>query len=106
MSKFIVIGLGNFGAALSIKLTRLGHEVIGVDNSPSKVEAFKSDITHTICLNATDKASLQTLPIRDTDAVVVAIGEDFGPSVHVTALLREMEVKRIIGRVISRCTVR
>lgn len=101
MAKFIVIGLGNFGAALSIKLTRLGHEVIGVDNSPAKVEAFKGEITHTICLNATEQMSLQTLPLKDSDAVVVAIGEDFGASVHVTALLRELQVKRIIGRVIS-----
>jgi trk system potassium uptake protein TrkA len=30
--RYIVFGLGHFGAALSIELVKLGHEVIGIDN--------------------------------------------------------------------------
>ena len=46
--KYIIIGLGNFGASLAEKLTEMGNEVIGVDVSMSKVEAIKDRITHAV----------------------------------------------------------
>jgi trk system potassium uptake protein TrkA len=39
--------------------------------------------------------------LRDTDAVIVAIGEDEGASLMTTALIKQLGVKRIIGRVVS-----
>lgn len=74
--KFIVFGLGHFGAALAIRLTEMGHEVIGVDNTMSRIEQLKNDITHTVCLNSTDKEAVSSLPLKDAHAVIVAIGED------------------------------
>src|SRR5690606_40633871 len=99
--KYIIIGLGNFGSTLGMQLTAMGHDVIGVDSSMEKVDAFKYDITHTICLDSTDQQALSTLPLKDTDVVVIGIGEDFGASVMATALFKQMNVKRIIGRAMS-----
>jgi trk system potassium uptake protein len=99
--KYIVLGLGNFGKALSIRLTELGHEVIGVDSDMAKVENFREKITHTVCLNTTDRDAVSALPLKDSDAVIVAIGEDEGASLLTTALLKQLNVKRIIGRVVS-----
>ncbi len=99
--KYIIIGLGNFGSTLGMQLTAMGHDVIGVDSSMEKVDALKYDITHTICLDSTDQQALSTLPLKDTDVVVIGIGEDFGASVMATALFKQMNVKRIIGRAMS-----
>ena len=99
--KFIVLGLGNFGRALAIRLTELGHEVMGADSSMSKVEALKEKITHTIRMDTTDADAMSALPLKDADAAIVAIGEDEGASLLTTALLKQMEVKRIVGRVVS-----
>ena len=44
--KYIVIGLGNFGASLAQKLTEQGNEVIGIDTNMSKVDTYKEKITH------------------------------------------------------------
>ena len=99
--KYIVIGLGNFGKALSIRLTALGHEVIGIDNSIVKVEKLKERITHTICMDSTDKDAMSSLPLKDCDGVIVAIGEDEAASLLTTALLKQLNVKRIIGRIVS-----
>ena len=99
--KFIVLGLGNFGRALAMRLTELGHEVIGADHSMSKVEALKEKITHTIRMDTTDADAMSALPLKDADAAIVAIGEDEGASLLTTALLKQMEVKRIVGRVVS-----
>lgn len=99
--KIIIIGLGNFGSALGIQLTAAGHEVIGVDSSSVKAEAYKDLITQTIVLDSTNEHALKTLPLRECDYAVVAIGEDFGASVMTTALLKQANVKHLVSRAIN-----
>jgi trk system potassium uptake protein len=99
--KFIIIGLGNFGTSLGEKLTGMGHEVIGVDNRMSKVELFKERLTHTICLNCTDPQAVESLPLGDTDVVLVTIGEDEGANILTTAIIKQIGVKRLISRAIT-----
>ena len=99
--KFIVIGLGNFGSSLAIRLTSMGHEVIGIDENREKVETFKDVITQTICLDSTNEQALSTLPLKECDYAIVAIGEDFGASIMVTALLKQAGVKKIVSRAIN-----
>lgn len=98
---FLIVGLGNFGASLAIRLTEMGHEVIGVDSSMSKVEMFKNDITHTICANCGDIHSAKELPVQDADAVIICIGEHEGNSIMATAIMKQLNAKRIIGRIVS-----
>lgn len=99
--KYIIIGLGNFGSTLSISLSGMGHEVIGVDKDMNKVNALKDQITHAVCVDSTSLDSINTLPLQDADAVIVGIGEDFGASVMTTALLKQLKVKRLISRSMS-----
>jgi trk system potassium uptake protein TrkA len=99
--KYIIFGLGNFGASLAEKLTQQGNEVIGIDNDMDKVDYLKEKISHTICMDATDEFTVSGLPLKDTDIIVVAIGEDQGANIMVTALLKNMQVKRLISRAIN-----
>lgn len=99
--KVIIIGLGNFGSALGIRLTASGHEVLGVDNNMQKVENYKDKITHTVCMDCTDPNALGSLPLKDTDLVIVAIGEDITSSLMATATLKQLNVKKLISRHIS-----
>jgi len=99
--KYIVVGLGNFGASLSQKLTAQGNEVIAIDNRMEKVDLFKEKISHTICMDATDEFTVSGLPLLDTDVVIVAIGEDQGANIMATALLKNLQVKRLISRAIN-----
>lgn len=99
--KYIVVGLGYFGSALAIRLTSMGNEVIGVDRDFQKVEAVKDRITHAIAMDSTDLKAINTLPLNETDVVIVAIGEDAGASLMTMALLKQLEVKRLICRAIS-----
>jgi trk system potassium uptake protein TrkA len=98
---FLIFGLGNFGVALAVRLTQIGHEVIGVDSNMSKVELFKNDITHTICADCTDYHSAKELPVKDADVVIICIGEDNGNSIMATAIMKQLKAKRIIGRAVS-----
>ncbi|HLS39072.1 MAG TPA: TrkA family potassium uptake protein [Sphingobacterium bovisgrunnientis] len=99
--KYIILGLGHFGRSLGIHLTELGHEVIGADLNIQIVEQLKDKITHTVCLDTTDREAVSSLPLKDCDAVIVAIGEDEGATLMTTALVKQLGVKRIIGRVVS-----
>ncbi|MFC6859009.1 potassium channel family protein [Zunongwangia atlantica] len=96
--KYIIIGLGNFGSSLAQKLTALNNEVIGVDIRMDRIEAIKDKITHAINLDSTESAAVSNLPLRDTDVVVVAIGENQGANVMTTALMKKLNVKRLISR--------
>ncbi|MDR9457108.1 MAG: TrkA family potassium uptake protein [Salegentibacter sp.] len=99
--KYIIIGLGNFGASLAEKLTTMGNEVIGVDNNLDRVEAIKEKITHAISLDATEFNAVTNLPLKDTDVVIVGIGEDLGANIMATALMKQLKVKRLVSRAVS-----
>lgn len=62
--KFIIIGLGNFGAWLAQSLTSAGHDVIGIDTNMIRVEALKDKITHVVKIDSTDITALKTLPLK------------------------------------------
>lgn len=96
--KFTVIGLGSFGLALAEKLTQMGHEVIGVDKDIQKIEDNKNKITHAICLDCSYEAAVNSLPLKNTDVVVVAIGEDVGANLLTTALIQKTDIPRLISR--------
>ncbi|MFD2034984.1 potassium channel family protein [Belliella marina] len=100
--KYIIVGLGNFGGHLAARLTSYGHEVIGIDASEAKVEAVKDKITHAIVMDATDAQAVKNLPCKEADAVIIAIGEDFGASIMVTAIFKQLNIKRLISRSINK----
>lgn len=99
--KYIIIGLGNFGSALAIKLTQAGHEVIGVDIDMSRVDFVKESITYAVCLDSSDPQAVKSLPLKNSDVVIVSIGENEGANIMATALMKKMNVKRIIARSMS-----
>ena len=92
--KYIIIGLGNYGHVLAEELSALGHEIIGADISESRVDSIKDKV-------ATDEQSLSVLPLNSVDIVIVAIGENFGASIRVVALLKQKKVPRIFARAID-----
>lgn len=98
--KFIVIGLGQFGWALAVKLTQYGHEVIGVDKDMQKVENIKDKISYSICLDSKESAAIESLPLENTDVAVVCIAS-VGDNIMTTAALKKAKVKRVISRTVS-----
>lgn len=99
--KYIIIGLGNYGGVLAEELSVLGHEVIGVDTNEHRVDVLKDKIATSSIIDATDEQSLSVLPLNDVDVVIVAIGENFGASIRVVALLKKKGVKHIYARAVD-----
>ena len=99
--KYIVIGLGYFGSKLASNLTALGHEVIGVDIHSARLDELKDSITTVMKMDSTNINAIKSLPLNDTDAVIVTIGEDVGASILTLSILKNLKVRRIIGRAIN-----
>ncbi|MCI1647299.1 MAG: TrkA family potassium uptake protein [Bacteroides sp.] len=99
--KYIIIGLGNYGHVLAEELSALGHEVIGADITAARVDSVKDKIATAFILDATDEQALDALPLNTVDVVVVAIGENFGASVRVVAMLKQKKVEHIYARAID-----
>lgn len=99
--RFCIIGLGYFGINLASILSRDGAEVLVIDNNPDRVEMVSEQVTHAVCMDATDERALRSMGLKEMDAIIVAIGENFESSINTTALLQEIGVRKIYNRVIS-----
>tara|TARA_R110002049_G_scaffold307520_1_gene508196 strand:+ start:5047 stop:5736 length:690 start_codon:yes stop_codon:yes gene_type:complete len=99
--KIIVFGLGNFGMSLALNLTESGNEVIGVDKNMERINLIKDKISHSICLDSTNEQAYQALPIKQTDIAVVAIGENEGPAIITTAIIKKLSSAQVISRSLS-----
>ncbi|MCA9184962.1 MAG: TrkA family potassium uptake protein [Pirellulaceae bacterium] len=93
---FIVIGLGTFGAALARRLSRNGCRVTGIDHSRERVEELKNDLYEAIIADATERDILEQLPLKETNAVIISMGEDITRSLLATLHVKELGAKQII----------
>jgi len=95
----IVIGLGQFGMALSRALTERGVEVLAVDTSEERVRLASSFVTEAACFDGTDEQSLIRASPERREVCICAIGDDArDASIICTALLRQMGAKKIVAR--------
>lgn len=102
MSQYIVIGLGRFGSAAALELVRLGHSVVGVDNSEAMVNKVADSLTYTAIIDAKDEQALKELNVTSYDAVLVAIGDNLESSVLCVLHLKNLGVQEIWVKAVSR----
>ncbi|MCL6479164.1 MAG: TrkA family potassium uptake protein [Peptococcaceae bacterium] len=96
--QFAVIGLGRFGKSLVRELTRMGHEVLAIDNDPDKINEITDEVVHAVQADAMDEQSLRSLGIRNFDVAIVSIGHNIQSNILATIILKEMGVKRVIAK--------
>ncbi|HRW39739.1 MAG TPA: NAD-binding protein, partial [Aquihabitans sp.] len=86
-SGVVVVGLGRFGAAVSLELEALGHDVLAIDSSEAIVQSFASRVTHVVAGDAADGDVLRALGVDRFSHAVVAIGDNLEASILATAAL-------------------
>ena len=95
MAHFTVIGLGRFGITTSLELIHLGHTVTGIDIDEKLTEQYASDLTQTLICDATDERAMAELSLHDSEAVLVAIGEDMQASLLCVLNLKNENVHNV-----------
>lgn len=101
MARFIVVGLGNFGASVATSLHRMGHEVAAVDIDPRRTEHIAPLLAKVLSGDGTDLALLDQLDARRADTAIVSTGDDVTASVLTTIALRDLGVTDIHVKVVS-----
>lgn len=97
--QFLIIGLGRFGASVARTLSKNGHNVIGIDQSEDRIQRVVDEINDAIKCDATDAGIIESLDVKDFDAIIVAIGEKYiQNSILVTLILKEKGAKKIIAK--------
>ncbi|SMC37518.1 potassium channel family protein [Cellulophaga tyrosinoxydans] len=99
--KIIIIGLGNFGMSAAIALSNTNHEVIAVDMDMEKISQIKDKVAHAVAFDAKKEAAYNSLPLKNTDLVIIAIGDRNGTAIMSTAIIKKLTNAKIIARASS-----
>ena len=87
---FVVIGLGSFGSALAQRLCKNGCRVTGLDSSRECVDALKDILYEAIIGDATERETIEHLPVKQANAVFISMGEDITRSLLATLHAKEL----------------
>lgn len=98
--QFLIVGLGLFGTSVAKTLYNLGYDVFAMDSDENLVQNLSSQLPYVVCGDASDKKTLQSLPIDDIDAAVVSIGS-LECNMLATMMLKEMGVPKVIAKAIN-----
>jgi trk system potassium uptake protein TrkA len=101
MQRFTVIGLGNFGAFLAARLHALGHDVIAIDNRQEVVDRIGPAVTRAIAADGTSGVTMMEIGVAESDAAIIATGDDLAASVLSLIALRDIGVSEIFVKVHS-----
>ncbi len=96
--QYIVFGVGRFGSALAKKLVELGNEVLAVDSSEERVNAISPYVTNAVQVSSSDEETIHSLGIRNFDAAIIAIGDDFHHSILTTLMCQQEGAPYIIAK--------
>ncbi|MCI8269274.1 MAG: TrkA family potassium uptake protein [Lachnospiraceae bacterium] len=98
MKAILLIGLGRFGRHIAGKLNDLNHQIMAVDHNEERVNAALPFVTSAQIGDSTNEEFLSSLGIRNYDACIVTIGDNFQNSLETASLLKELGAKKVIAR--------
>lgn len=94
--RYAVLGLGQFGRGLALELSRLGLDVLAVDQNPKAVEEIKDKVSGVALVDVRDREALLEVFSTPMDCVVVAIGDQLEAEILATLFLKEMGIPEIV----------
>lgn len=101
MKRFVIIGLGNFGAGVAETLFARGHEVVAIDTDEHAVDRIASHVSRAAVGDGRDRSVLEEIGARQANAGVISTGDDLTASILSMLALKDLEVDEIYVKVIS-----
>lgn len=103
MKQYLVIGLGRFGTSVAQTLYESNEEVLAIDIDEERVQDCINEniVDNAIRVDSTDLKSLKELGVGNYDIAFVCVG-DIEPSILITLNLKELGVKKIIAKAVSK----
>lgn len=100
-NRFAVIGVGQYGRAIALRLATGGAEVMVIDSNQEVINLIAEEVAYSVVLDATDIKALVSQNITDFGAVIVAIG-DFESRLLCATILMDLGVGKIIVRAVGK----
>lgn len=98
MKSFLVIGMGRFGQYLCKELSKLGNEILAVDEDEENLRPALPLVTSAKIGDCTKAEVLEELGVGNFDMCFVCIGGSFQNSLEITSLLKELGANWVISR--------
>lgn len=102
MKRFVVIGLGNFGSSLAETLHNQGYEVVAMDVREEAVDQIAPFVTRAAVGDGRQLRTLERFGAEGSHAAVVSTGDDITSSILATMALKDLKVRNVYVKVISR----
>ena len=96
--EFVVFGVGDFGMYVAKTLANSGATVMVVDKDEERLEQIASEVTHTICADATNPEAVKQLGIGNYDGAIIGVGRSLETSALITMQLKELNVPFIMAK--------
>lgn len=96
MKSILIIGMGRFGRHLCMNFSKLGNQVMIVDEKEENLEDLLPYVISAKIGDCTNEAVLRSLGIANFDLCFVCIGTNFQSSLEITSLVKELGGKYVI----------
>ena len=97
----LVIGLGRFGTAVALELTRLGHRVIAVERDTHLAEKYVNKFAKVVHADMAQAEALDMIRDAEPKIAIVGIGSSVESSVLAAANLVDAGVPSIWAKALS-----
>ena len=101
MKRFIIVGLGNFGASVAATLCAAGYDVAAIDTDAERVDQMARKVTRAAVGDGADLRTLKRIGAEDADAAVISTGDDITASALTALVMRDIGVEEIYVKVVS-----
>ncbi len=95
---FAVMGLGRFGLSVAQELSKMGADVLVIDDDEERVHAISDSVTCAIKADITDAETVASIGLGNMDAVVVAMTRNLDASILGTILAKENGVPLVVAK--------
>ncbi|AXG12438.1 potassium channel family protein [Intrasporangium calvum] len=97
----LVIGLGRFGSAVAMELTKLGHRVIAVERNNALAESYVNKFAKVVHADMAQASAIDMIRSAEPKIAVVGIGSSVESSVLASANLVDAGVPSIWAKALS-----
>ena len=101
MKRFIIVGLGNFGASVAATLCAAGYDVAAIDTDAERVDQMARKVTRAAVGDGSDLRTLKRIGADDANAAVISTGDDITASALTALVMRDLGIEEIYVKVVS-----
>lgn len=101
MKRFVVVGMGNFGASVAETLHGMGHDVAALDRDADRVDQMARIVSRAGVGDGTDVRTLRRLGAEDADAAVISTGDNITASALTALVMRDLGIEELYVKVVS-----